>query len=93
MVFIVLGVLCLFGISKKFDTPKEIPFKNVWIQYNSESQINVDDYASKIDEGKFLFTSDNPSELDLALNFSSSHKVSFNIKPQYPDWALSLIHI
>ena len=86
-IFIIVGVLCLFGISKKFDTPKEIPFKNVSIQYNSESQINVDDYASKIDEGKFLFTSGNPSELDLALNFSSSHKVSFNIKPQYPDWA------
>jgi len=81
-----VGLLCLFGITEKFDSPKIIPYENATISYNKKSQTKIRDYAIKQRQGKFLLAVDNPAELDLALEFSSSHNVSFTIKPLYPDW-------
>lgn len=85
-ILVVFGLLCLLGIMKKFQTPKKIPYVNVEIGYNQKSKTKISDHAIKIDQGKFLLAVDSPSELDLALEFSSSRNVTYSIKPLYPNW-------
>lgn len=81
-----IGTLCLIVLEKKFQVNDVIPYKHVEISYNENSKTEIRDHAIKIGKGKFLLAVDNPEDLNLALEFGSTHQISYTIKPLYPDW-------
>jgi len=86
ILLILIGALCLLGITKSFKIPKKIPFSNVEIDHRNDGSSNIRDYAIKIEPGKFLFAIGSPEKLDLGLEFSSAGNAYFHIKPLYPNW-------
>ena len=83
---IVMGTICLILLEKKFQVNDVIPYEYVDISYSESSKTEIRDHAIEIGKGKFLLAVNNPKDLNLTLEFGSTHQISYTVKPLYPDW-------